>query len=364
MRSLRLTPPVEAIASSEFADAGLWNFESMSWSEIDAFLRQTPLTPAQLSILADPAIRMELEEGSIRQIRVSPEVRIGLSPQSRNAIYSELAKFHSNFATALPLMLPEPSLIEKARLNPRLREVLSKISYPRGDRFYVTDTDVLAPFVEDNDERMRLDRLLMGIQTLQVEITTDSLKNKSETLHYWNKSQGKSITSVLRILESSPGLESINLANLLPLMPQAILNQFPDDRTIPWDANCFWASLNFFAREASPKYLPSFTATDEALSQAVNTLSVDYDQVQPPYAFGDVLCMVPVDDPPDHITLLHMMVHIAGNIVFTKNGYSATRPFVLMTREDVMTHYSWSTPVKLRGFRRKTSPPSPIEGLF
>ncbi len=330
----------------------------MSWAEIDDFLQQTSLTPVQLSALKNPAARVQLAQGQIRRIRVSPAMRIGLSSESRRAIYGLLANFDSNYTSAFPLPLPSTTLIEKADLNPGLREVLTRISFERDDGFYLTDFDVLSAFTRDTAEDLRLSKLLLGVSTLQVEITADSLRNRTEAIRYWSKPRGKSASSVLQMLQASPDIEAIDLTHLLPWIPQTVLNQFPDGDFIPWDANCFWASLNFFADNASPEFLPSYTESDESTYRAAEALHRDYESVLPPFQFGDVLCLVPANTPAHRLTLLHMMVQIAGSVVFTKNGFSRTRPFVLMNLADVKTYYTWSSAVEVRGFRLK--PPAAV----
>ncbi|NBN95002.1 MAG: hypothetical protein EBV31_05155, partial [Verrucomicrobia bacterium] len=63
--------------------------------------------------------------------------------------------------------------------------------------------------------------------------------------------------------------------------------------------------------------------------------------------FGDVLCFL------DEGEGLHTCVHIADDIVLTKNGDSILAPWALMQLKDVDAIYRRSPSTRIQGYRLK-----------
>jgi hypothetical protein len=67
--------------------------------------------------------------------------------------------------------------------------------------------------------------------------------------------------------------------------------------------------------------------------------------------FGDVLLLLGKDNKA-----LHMCVHIADEMVFTKNGANTQQPWVLMKMSEMLGEYENEKPFQLVTYRRKTPP--------
>jgi len=103
--------------------------------------------------------------------------------------------------------------------------------------------------------------------------------------------------------------------------------------------DCHWTSLNFFNNTARSYYLDTRLAAGALLSQ--------YERVNAPYRFGDVLAFVSSD------SVLHSCVFIADDIVYTKNGENILAPWVFQRMDDVMAIYQTDTSVQIQGYRLK-----------
>ena len=108
------------------------------------------------------------------------------------------------------------------------------------------------------------------------------------------------------------------MVHLLPATPRkyiytyatedmAVGSEFPD---------CYWTSFNFFEANEANRNLDSPT------SQYIGSR---WRQVQPPLRFGDLI----VFSNPEGTEALHACTYVAADIVYTKNGLSLLRPFVL-----------------------------------
>ena len=52
--------------------------------------------------------------------------------------------------------------------------------------------------------------------------------------------------------------------------------------------------------------------------------------------------------------VLHSCVHLADNIVFTKNGATPSSPWILMTLDDVIAFYPSNLPLDIQRYRPKS----------
>ena len=73
----------------------------------------------------------------------------------------------------------------------------------------------------------------------------------------------------------------------------------------------------------------------------------DYDKVDAPYGFGDVLFFLKDGGA------IHSCVQIADDIVFTKNGDNAVNPWMLAHMEEVQDIYANEPGVTIQGYRKK-----------
>ena len=351
---IRLRPPQEILDRTRLPDAGTWSFDGLDWDGIDAWLDNVPLTPAERAALADPRLRSGGTDGTPRTIRVPSEIRRGFSRAARTRLYDGLAAFESNLLQALPFVLRSTAAIDRANLNPALRAALDELSFPRGRRRCLVDADLLSALAADDAELQRLKRLLFTVHSVSVELDRASLANRQEVAAYWAAPQGKTAAGFLRVFDRSPQLSSVDLAHLLPPLPQRVLNSYPGSVDSPADAN--WLAFNFFNPRPDPRYLAGAGRHLRREDEEWHTLAQSYEPVGPPYRFGDLLGLFAETGP--EAELVHMMVYLADDLVLTKNGAAETNPFVLMRLDDIEQAYAWVTTLAIRGFRLKQPPVS------
>lgn len=353
--ALELDPPERWLDLANIFQPQPWEFTGGDWGRVEALLRRCQLTPAQLDVLLNPAIRSTRPNGRI-VLAVPARLRLELSATSRALLYDELGSRGNNPSHYIPLVLPDDAALERAGLNPALREALHRISYVRHDRRCLSDTDLLEPYLTDPREARRLKSLLLGAPALQAELSRESLAYRREVIAYWKKSDGRTPAALLGWFEHSPDLEAIDLINFLPELPQQVLNTFPEtvarERT-----NCYWTSFNFFARQPDNRFLSSALAGPNGQQLILEELRRAYHPVDPPYQFGDIVCYM--DTRPDGYGIIHMMNYIADDVVLTKNGLSALAPTVFMRLSDVGWRYPTTFQLGMGAFRRNPIPAAP-----
>ena len=137
----------------------------------------------------------------------------------------------------------------------------------------------------------------------------------------------------------------IDMSHLLPLLPRQLLYRYPkvtaEDLQRPLLANCLWTALNFFGDEPDPRYLD--------VAFALSHLKSDYFLVNDNYQLGDIVAFA---DPEGN--LVHVAVHLAGDLVFSKNGTTSLAPWSIMPLSQLNGHYSeYSSSWRVSYHRRK-----------
>ena len=104
--------------------------------------------------------------------------------------------------------------------------------------------------------------------------------------------------------------------------------------------DCHWTSLNFFNYDPHEYLLDSRLATSAVLE--------NFSPVEPPYKYGDVLFFLNTTTGDAY----HSCVHLADNLVFTKNGRNLLSPWLIMRLDDVKKIYLYRGDGRVQGFRR------------
>jgi hypothetical protein len=169
-----------------------------------------------------------------------------------------------------------------------------------------------------------------------------------EIMPYWTTGLGlrrKEIEPLIQAAMDTPGVTGLDLVHLLPPLPRKVLYTYPDlsmavDGVLP---DCHWTALNFFNYNPETLYLDEFFAASKLMS--------GFDQIEPPYRFGDVLVFV-----TEEMNAHHSCIYVAADIVYTKNGRSMYAPWTMLHLKDVESTYPdfEGKPLRIQGFRKRS----------
>lgn len=156
-----------------------------------------------------------------------------------------------------------------------------------------------------------------------------------ELVNYW--SRGQDASQIREFLEARRG-QSIDIASLLPETPRRLLNTFPSHDSA---GNCAWTSLHFSTPNAEPDYV--------GLDDSLLRLYSSYREINAEPEFGDLLLISNSEGP------VHVVVHVAGDIVFSKPSVSALTPWRLapLTVELAPFRLQGEAAPSVRIFRKK-----------
>ncbi len=213
-------------------------------------------------------------------------------------------------------------------------EFIRSVSERRGN------TVSLPPALTIANMGVRRDRLIAArFLSWQCSLTaTLDVPRKGDlktVVEYWGA--GGNSEALRGLLERNRG-RSVPIAELLPPTPRLLLHSFPGRDS---EQNCAWSSLSFF----EPHPIPAYCGFEELCER----LERGYREVEGERRFGDIL-LVSVDAQP-----VHVVVHVAGPLVFSKPGLFAAGPWKLETLEDsIAPHARRDLPAPvIQAFRRR-----------
>jgi hypothetical protein len=323
-----LAPPDDVIPASFCRDEQpVWNFPGFDREEVAGMLASAGLPAAERDKLLGTATCTDAPRSCV--VHPDQELAAELSPRGREVLYGWLARFRENSSFYFHLRLLAPALDEwlvSSALPAATRDQIRHVVWRTGDTVHLADLPALC-HAATPEVRSALVRAYVREPSIVVQLHVAPGQDTTALADWWTTPSRPDVPALLRSLASMPEGGSIDVAHLLPPLARSWVYRFPHAGEPTRD--CHWTALNFGASTPDERLLEQ-KYVREALAK-------DYRRVPASEArLGDVIV---VSDPQDD--LLHSAVYLAEDIVLTKNGWGARRPWVLMTLAEVVAEYSY-----------------------
>lgn len=324
-----------------------WTFPESMLPELPAFFTKAGLAPTLIEKLLNTKTLVK-NGGNVHVF--PPLADLEEIPASvRAMIYAELSKYQENEYHADPVLIIGTSVEEwyhSSKLRPELIAKIKKMSYTRGQTTAFSDVPALLNYALSDAETRVIFKACTRTRNLLVRLKLTKQTNAEEIINYWTMGSGmrrKDIEPLIQSIIELDEIDELGISHLLPALARKLLYTYPglDLAKHGVMPDCHWTSLNFFNFEPHEYLLDARLATSQVLEQ--------FTPVEPPYQYGDVLFFL------DNTTgdAFHSCVHLADNIVYTKNGRNLLSPWVIMRLEDVKQIYLYKGNGRVQGFRRK-----------
>jgi hypothetical protein len=341
---IAISMPDEYVPDLPAGEPIRWWFQGFSRERVESLFRDAGLTPEQLGSLGQAGWKTS-PEGVV--VNPPSQLVADLSPVSRGRIYGALSGSPLNEEQHFPeLLSPEDveDRFDSIGLGDPTLGMFRKLLYPRGSRWLFSDTQVVFPTLRDGQARRRFLQMAHRKTTFLVQLVFDQTSDIDAMVAYWDYPGGfKGLRTLFESLARVPGGGELDIGHLLPPFARERLYTFPDPSTGPSTPkhDCLWTSLNFFNDEPDDRF------SDPAYTQRM--IAQDYERVESP-RFGDVALFLAPNKQS-----VHAAVYLADDLLFTKNGFSATQPWIVLPLSDVVEFYSVGVPynLELQYFRRK-----------
>ncbi len=321
-----------------------WCFPGADENVLKALFKQAGLSSSVQDRLFNPQ-RIVAKDGVLTLFPVLEDLE-AMTSEQRSVVYQVLAKSPLNEFQCDPVYVLGGDVddwLREAHLSDELKKLVKQMTWHRGKAVAFSDVSALLNHTHSDVEVTQVFQLMTRIRTLMAELKLPVGIDWKPLAKYWTA--GYQFTDALPMLVSTAerdSITSLDITHLLPPIPRRRIYSYPTLDLINRGRmpDCHWTSLNFFSSVPQDYFLDTRLAAGHLVES--------YNQVEPPYQFGDVLC---VQD--GHMNVTHSCVFVADDMVFTKNGENAFMPWLLMWMKDVEDIYVTSPEAHLQGYRRK-----------
>lgn len=305
-----------------------WIFNSDEAASIGPMLRTAGMPAEAVERMTDP--RRVVRNSHHAHVFPSHADLETLTPETRSSVYRLLALNSANVFHYSPVFFLADSVDEWARgsdIPDHIVASIKALSYRSGDALVFSDVPLLLSQAGTVEEARFIMQKLTRVRTLMPRLELSDDDSLSDLLAYWTTGLGlrrRDIEPLLRAIVQTEGVSHLDLVHLLPPLSRKLLYTYPDishamEGRLP---DCHWTSLNFF------KFTPESYLLDSKM--ATSTVKEDFELVDGPYRYGDILMFVRPNGQA-----IHSANYLADDITFSKNGSNMLAPWLLMRLGDL-----------------------------
>ena len=309
-----------------------WFLKGYTTDGFAALLRSTSMDASQQQAWLTPAVLHSEAEGV--DVTPPPEMVFSLPYDARGKIYEILARFILE-DTEINVIAKE-TLEERfsaSGVSPETVALFKRLCYARGNYLLFSGQAAILSRLPAYEEKLRLLRAITRQRTMLLRLHITPSSDIDALTRYWSKGAWDTDTrTILQSLATIPSGTWINVLMLLPPLPTEEIYSYPNimDNPLngpPVNRDCHWTSLNFFRDVPDPNF-----GKEEYVRKE---LTESYYPVPGDPTYGDLVLF----SRPDG-TIIHSAVYIADEICFTKDGGSASQPWMLSTISDLVEEYA------------------------
>jgi hypothetical protein len=327
-----------------------WFFRDYTRNQVIELLRSAEVAQSLLDNL--PAGAWQEEAGGT-WLTPGDELILALSPAARSKIYSILLAFPVNADRLDPLWFRPETLDEQlaqSGLSHSSIKLLKSLLYRNGPSklLLFADKDTALRQIPGEGEKHRFIKAISRKATLMARLKIEAPSDAEALANYWSVGgRRKDILPLLNSLQHIEGGWNLSIVYLLPPFMRSHLYNYPfpsaDTQAVKQD--CFWTAFNAFSAESDDR------CSD--MGYVHELLNKEYYSIAQPSQLGDIVFLADSNNEA-----MHVAVYVADDIVFTKNGFHYTQPWILMHIKDLVETYAVRFPpgktLNLLYYRKKT----------
>lgn len=340
-----LEPPSTHLWEALYDERSIWNFGLTPRDEVPALLESLGFSPEAAKTAVETGTWIESSD-STNQIQVTDATIELMTSENRTALSRWFRLNLPDFFGRLVVNIDGGDFraFDNDAVAPGTLDLVKRLAYKRRNVLSLMDRPyVLRQLGDDQPEKERFLRSVFATRGLMVRLVVDETTDLESVIDYWAAGGlNPDVEPVLRAVKATRGVERVDLVQLLPPIPKRYLNSFVNLRDVtPTNTpDCFWTSIQFFSAVPTSRLLDPLSIE--------HYLQSDFTKVDGEPRFGDLVCMFEEESG----AFLHSYVHIAHDIVFSKNGASFARPFIITSLADMLSVYLDETPYRYEVYRR------------
>lgn len=325
----------------------LWFFGACNASQTANILSSAGLSDAEVAAFLHKDRTTKVATGTT--IAPTETMILGLKAEMRAKLYRELARWPENKLCVAPYHLTaepiEPIFASKS-IKPETIDLIRSLTFQRGGITCFSDVNLVLNRLSSAEEKISLLQSLTYQQATLVQVHINDQTDINQLLGYWGavpEVRSKDLRPLLESIQKTPEGFNLSLLYFLPPFARERLFTFPFPSK-PGDTkmDCHWTALNFFNATTDDRY------QDTAYASAY--VNENFYQIGAATQCGDLIFLRDSSG-----AIVHSAVHIAADIVFTKNGINYAQPWILMRMKHLLTVYTQEKPPEVIYYRRKQS---------
>lgn len=330
-----------------------WIFEAATHEEMDSDLTAAGLSRDEITSLFYGCTIIQDED--VLRVYPKDDTVLTMSIVTRTKLYQLLSQYKQNRFHRRPVYINTQNLSQWFRGSGVGRDAITDVAQlayptPNGQGFYLSDVAYTLRRATTALEERELLQGLLRSTGLMVRLRLNRESLTPGIGEYWTAAyKNKAVMPLLESIVAQNDGSTIDIAHLIPPIPRQFLNQFPetqdaaDGRLPDW----FWTCFNFF--RSSPRQVYADSPERDRL------ILKEFEPALPPSQFGDMLVL------NSGGRIIHGCIHIAADIVYTKNGADIFSPWMLMKIQDVVGYHDVLGDVTISTFRKRA--PAPVVPL-
>ncbi len=309
-----------------------WHFPGMRRDEVLALLQGTDLPPSVLAMFNNSSRWIPEDDGVA--LEPTDAMVLQLTRQARSILYPLLIRAEINHAELDPVWFRPDTFqaqVKGSELRPDSIALLNRLTYTQENTrvMLFADRQVALRQLPDDRERRLFLQALGRKPAVRVRLAVDDNADIEDLAGYWGAGgRRKDVFPLLKSFQRTEGDRELSIISLVPpfIRERVWTYPFPSSNTNLVRQDCFWSAFNTF-NETTDDRLGDMAYLREVLDR-------DYYSIQRPSQLGDIILLT---TPAQ--AAVHAAVYIAGDIVFTKNGFHYTQPWIFSRMDDMLQTY-------------------------
>ncbi len=277
------------------------------------------------------------------------EVLLGLSTEALQGIYRMLSDFTENDAYRDVFLTEDMDAFKKGGVSSKTLSLIKMLSSTNGKYMICYCMPYVLSGAPTFEEKAAVLDIFTRQKSLLLKLRISSKSDINALTNYWGKAYwAANVGALLESVKNTEGGGLVSIGSLLPPLPKTLIYTFP----MPQNGlngpvthqDCHWTAFNFFRDPPDNHFSDPGYIYDK--------LKNDYFPLQSDPLYGDVIMLARPNG-----SIIHSMVYVADNIVYTKNGENLWHPWMYSRLSDVVDIYSVMLPpgqqLSLRYFRNK-----------
>jgi hypothetical protein len=295
------------------------------------------------------------------RIAVEPPLDLVLAVPSafRTATFSHLVGGLSVTDYAQHIPFPKGFTVgewfEAGSLPETVRQAILRLVYPSGDRVMLSDFGALYQLLDTKAEQLSAHRAALRQPALVVLLERPDPAEVPGIAAYWTYGRDKSVRRLLESFAADPGQRFLDIVHLLSPVERELINTYFTPAGPEPAPSCFWTAFNFGADRPDDRFLVIPGIWTEQRELAGQELAQKYDPLPAPGRLGDIIGY----RRKGAAAFDHVCVFLADDLVFTKNGFTFSSPWVISRLAELDEQYLTTPEMERLYFRRRTLPAAP-----